>query len=141
MPLSDWKATAADSPVLADFVETVVVVENQVTPSISFKRSFRYNGSKPDLERTVRAFILGNDPATAKPFFVAQGTVLDLTVPKAPDPTADEIARGKWQDARQEWLSCERGVNQQIPGYDQARLDQATVNRDAVYDPSFEDMV
>lgn len=99
MPLSDWNVTAGrvisanEAAIVQEVAGTNTASQSTVGPF-----QFTYNGTKADLERAVRFFVLGSDPQTNRRPFVAPGTVLDLTLPTPTQQTPAELARNAWFD-------------------------------------------
>lgn len=139
MTAMTWTAMVGKSPRQApgDVVTTVTFTSDSAK---GFTQDVQNDGSVASLTAASKAVAGKLDSATAAVQVVTPGTVLDLTdpvPPQQPPPTPLQI----WQTARRVSQQCQRGLEEQIPGFDQARLTSAIGARDALYDKAFESSV
>lgn len=133
-----WTATVISLAPTPNGLEATCIL----TDGVSQKRqqSFQTDGTTANLTRQGQSAAATIDAIHTKPDLVV-GQVIDITPlvpPTPPQPTALQVQEASWLTARSLAQSCRRGLDEHIPGYDQARLDSAISARDKLYDVSFE---
>lgn len=137
-----WTLTVVRVQPIASGQEATCILSDG---SQKFQQSFQTNGTTADLTRQGQSVIATVTAIQAKPE-LSVGQSIDVTppvvvVPVPPTPTPLDVQRDQWTAARTIVQQHRRGLDERIPGFDQARIDSAISARDKLYDVSFEVLV
>jgi hypothetical protein len=100
------------------------------------------DGTLASLKSGLQTVTTKHNDITTKPE-LSVGQVVDFTpvVPVVIPPTQAEKDRAAWLQAQSVFKQCQRGLADGQPGFDQARLDQARVDRDKLWNAAYEAFV